>query len=300
MESTSLLQRYGTYLLVFAAIALLIYIIVIMIQSFHKEHTERKIKNDHNESMANTIYYFVNRSTLSQIQLSWGILLAASVMAVLIFAKVSNPFIIMGAGAVMFMSGLFLPYLYYASKVKKRAAAFSEGMLDFAMGMTSALRAGQALPQAIEVFTRRCDAGPLKEELLIVQREYRLGVDLATAMEHMYNRIPCEDLQLLVVSIRLTTQSGGSMADVLERMTHMIRSRTDFIRKLNALTAQGRFEALAMSAAPLVAFLLLFCINNELMLPMIQTAIGWCALGVMLTLEVIGYFVIRGIVNIEV
>lgn len=116
----------------------------------------------------------------------------------------------------------------------------------------------------------------------------------------MYNRIPCEDLQLLIISIRLTAQSGGSMVDVLEKITQMIRGRTEFQQKLRALTAQGRFEALAMSLAPLVAFTLLFFINNDLMLPMVQTAIGWCAICVMLTLEVIGYLVIRAIVDIKV
>ena len=55
-----------------------------------------------------------------------------------------------------------------------------------------------------------------------------------------------------------------------------------------------------MSLAPLVAFTLLFFINNDLMLPMVQTAIGWCAICVMLTLEVIGYLVIRAIVDIKV
>ena len=55
-----------------------------------------------------------------------------------------------------------------------------------------------------------------------------------------------------------------------------------------------------MSLAPLLAFLVLFVINNDLMLPMVQTLIGWCALGVMVTLEVIGYIVIRAIVNIKV
>ena len=80
----------------------------------------------------------------------------------------------------------------------------------------------------------------------------------------------------------------------------MIRGRTEFQQKLRALTAQGRFEALAMSLAPLAAFTLLFFINNDLMLPMVQTLIGWCAIGVMLTLEAIGYFVIRAIVDIKV
>ena len=300
MESLSLIQRYGIYLLVFVAMMMLVYIVINMIQSFHKEHTERKIKGERSESMVNNIHYFVSRTAFSQLQLSWGILLSALVIAILIFARVHLLPLILGSGAAMFLAGVFMPFWYYSAKVKRRAELFKQGMLEFSMGLTNALRAGQALPQALEVFTRRCEPGPLKDELLIVQREYRLGVDLATAMEHMHNRIPCEDLQLLVVSIRLTSQSGGSMADVLERMTHMIRSRTDFIRKLNARTAQGRFEAIAMSAAPLVAFVLLFCINSELMMPMFQSIIGWCAIGVMLTLEVIGYFVIRAIVNIEV
>ena len=203
------------------------------------------------------------------------------------------------AAAVAFALGLAAPWFYFAGKVRKRAQLFEGSILDLALGLTSGLRAGQALPQALEVFSRRCE-GPLKEELMIVIREYRLGLELAEALQRMYNRIPCEDLQLLIISIRLTTQSGGSMAEVLEKITRMIRGRTEFNQKLRALTAQGRFEALAMSLAPLVAFLLLFFINNDLMLPMVQTAIGWCAIGVMLALEVIGYLVIRAIVDIKV
>jgi tight adherence protein B len=133
-----------------------------------------------------------------------------------------------------------------------------------------------------------------------VLREYWLGVELPDALQRMYDRLPCEDLQLLIVSIRLTLQSGGSLADVLQRITQTIRGRIEFQQKLKALTAQGRFEALAMSLAPLLAFVLLFVINNDLMLPMVQTLIGWCAIGVMLTLEIIGYFVIRAIVDVKV
>lgn len=131
-------------------------------------------------------------------------------------------------------------------------------------------------------------------------KEYRLGVELPDALQRMYDRLPCEDLQLLIISIRLTLQSGGSLADVLQRITQTIRGRIEFQQKLKALTAQGRFEALAMSLAPLLAFVLLFVINNDLMLPMVKTLIGWCAIGVMLTLETIGYFVIRAIVDVKV
>ena len=278
---------------------MLIYILITLIQSFSLEHADRKIKEDRSEGVANNIYYFINRTTLQQIQLSAGILLSGALISILIFCQVYEPLIIIPAAALLFAAGMAAPWLYFSGKARKRAEQFENSILDLSLGLTSGLRAGQALPQALEVFSRRCEE-PLKEELMIVIREYRLGLELSEALQRMYNRIPCEDLQLLIVSIRLTSQSGGSMAEVLEKITWMIRGRTEFHQKLRALTAQGRFEALAMSLAPLVAFILLFFINNDLMLPMIRTLIGWCAIGVMLTLEVIGYFVIRAIVDIKV
>lgn len=299
MSSITVLQRYGVYLLVLFAVALLIYILISLVQSFSLEQADRKIRENRSEGVANNIYYFINRTTLQQIQLSLGILLAGGLIAVLVFCQVYEPLIVVPAAAGAFVLGLAAPWFYFSGKARRRAALFENSILDLSLGLTSGLRAGQALPQALEVFSRRCE-GPLKEELMIVIREYRLGLELAEAMQRMYNRIPCEDLQLLIISIRLTTQSGGSMVEVLEKITQMIRGRTEFHQKLRALTAQGRFEALAMALAPLVAFLLLFFINNDLMLPMVQTLIGWCAIGVMLTLEVIGYLVIRSIVDIKV
>ena len=299
MNSVSVLQRYGLYLLVLAAVAMLVYIVISLVQSFTLEHADRKLKEQDSDGAANNIYYFIRRTTLQQLQLSVGTLLSGLLIAILVFCQVYDLRIIIPATSVLFLAGMAAPWLYFNGKARKRALEFETSILDLALGLTSGLRAGQALPQALEVFSRRCE-GPMKEELMIVIREYRLGLELAEALQRMYNRLPCEDLQLLIVSIRLTAQSGGSMADVLGKITQMIRGRTEFQQKLRALTVQGRFEALAMSLAPLVAFLLLFFINNELMLPMVQTTVGWCAIGVMLTLELIGYFVIRSIVNIEV
>ena len=299
MASLSLLQRYGVYLLVLFAVALLIYILISLIQSFSMEQADRKIRENRSEGMANNIYFFIGRATLQQLQLSLGILLAGGLITTLIFCQVSEPLIIVPVAALAFFLGMAAPWFYFSQQARRRAERFENSILDLSLGLTSGLRAGQALPQALEVFSRRSE-GPLKEELMIVIREYRLGLELAEAMQRMYNRIPCEDLQLLIISIRLTTQSGGSMVEVLEKITRMIRGRTEFHQKLKALTAQGRFEALAMALAPLVAFLLLFFINNDLMLPMVQTLIGWCAIGAMLALEVIGYLVIRSIVDIKV
>ena len=295
----SILQKFGICLLVFAAVFLLIFLSVGMIQGISMEHYDHKVKDKTAGGHRNDIGYFVAPRVLLQIQISIGTLLVALIVAILLFCKVFMAYVLIPVSLLALGIGFVLPILYYSRKVKKRASDFEGSILDLSMGLTSGLRAGQALPQALEVFARRSE-GTLKEELDIVLREYRLGVELPDALQRMYDRLSCEDLQLLIVSIRLTLQSGGSLADVLQRITQTIRGRIEFQQKLRALTAQGRFEALAMSLAPLLAFVLLFVINNDLMLPMVQTLIGWCAIGVMLTLETIGYFVIRAIVDVKV
>lgn len=299
MNSVPLLQRYVIYLLVFAAAGMLIYVVVQLIQSFSMERYDRRLKNVNSNGHRNDIGYFIAPKTLFQVQLSLGVLMLGITIAVLLFFQVFYWYVLVIVAVLSLAAGFVLPLLYFLRKVKKRAADFERSILDLSMGLTSGLRAGQALPQALEVFSRRCD-GPMKEELEVVLREYRLGLELTEALQRMYDRLPCEDLQLLVISIRLTQQSGGSLADVLQRITQTIRGRIDFQQKLKALTAQGRFEALAMSLAPLLAFILLFIINNDLMLPMVQTLVGWCAIGIMLTLEVLGYIVIRAIVDVKV
>lgn len=119
-------------------------------------------------------------------------------------------------------------------------------------------------------------------------------------MGRLATRMPCEDMRLLTCSIKLTIQTGGSLVDVLSQMVETIRQRTEFHEKLRTLTAQGRFEAMAMAAAPLVAFVILYVCQPDLMRPLVTTAIGWGAIGVMLVLEAIGFVFIRRIVTIEV
>ena len=157
----------------------------------------------------------------------------------------------------------------------------------------------EALPAALEAISGRLPS-PMAEEIAVVLREYRLGLDLPEALGRLAARVPCEDITLLVGSIRLTQQAGGSLAEVLAKMVEMIRARTEFQAKLKAMTAQGRFEAIAMSLAPLFVFLLLFLIDRSLMLPLVTTPIGWTTIVLDFVWVVIGFLIIDRIVTIEV
>lgn len=204
-----------------------------------------------------------------------------------------------GVALAAAVAASFVPLAIVRNRSRKRLEAAESQVLDLATGLASGLRSGQALPAALEAVSARLPS-PMADEVKTVLREYRLGLDLPDALARLSLRVPCEDLTLLVGSIRLTQQAGGSLAEVLDKMVEMIRGRTEFQSKLKAMTAQGRFEAIAMSLAPAFVFVILFLIDRPLMLPLVTTRAGWMTIvgdAIWLT---IGFFIIKRIVTIEV
>ena len=224
----------------------------------------------------------------------------ALVFPFLLWCKgVSAALLLIFVGIIAAVIGWRLPIFYYNKKVQARKSRFDGQILHLAMNLSNGLRSGMALPQALEGASSRMP-DPMKEELLVVLRETRLGLDLPEAFERLYRRMPGEDLRLLLTSIRLSLQTGGSLAEILSRMVETIRARTEFQEKVKTMTAQGRFEAIAMSLAPLVVYILLKVIDPELMKPLTSTVVGWCAIGTVAFLLTIGFVIIRKIVTIDV
>jgi len=251
------------------------------------------------EDIGSPLDRFVAPGRLFRLRLTFAVIPALIAFANLFLAGVERVVVLVLVPALFAVIGSFGPVLYYRMQVKRRQALFEAEILNLTTGVTNALTAGMALPQSLEKVGEQM-SGPMKEELSIVLREYRLGVDLVRALDRMFRRMPCEDMRLLVSAIKLTTEAGGSLASVLAEMTGMIRGRREFADKVKALTAEGRFEAIAMSCAPMVAFGFLHLIQAELMRPLYTTGVGWCTLGAVVALEVAGYCVIRKIVSIEV
>jgi tight adherence protein B len=287
------------YMLVFGAVVLVIYSFAGLANSISMEKAELDRKSKEIQSWNNPMNRFISDQRLVQFRVSSAVMLGGIFTGILLFASVTNPLIWVPIAAGMGLVGWMSPFWYYNWKLTDRKNKFENRILDLTMGLANGLRSGQALPQALEAIARRLE-GPIQEELMVVLREYRFGLELAEALERMQQRMPCEDLRLLVTSVKLTSQSGGSMAEVLSRMTEMIRGRTEFQGKLRTLTAQGRFEAIAISASPFVAFVILYLVDTELMAPMLKTTVGWMALGVVVLLETIGFYIINKIVTIEV
>jgi tight adherence protein B len=258
-----------------------------------EEHASRP------EAKYNPLSHFIAPGFLIQLRFAAAFLLGGVALCILLFLRVSMiPALIFGT-LIPAVFAFYVILFHFRRKVKKRALDFQKKLLDLVMGLANGLRAGMALPQALDVISRDV-GGPLQEEIFIALSEYRLGVELPDALERIYRRIPAEDLKLLIISIRLSQQTGGSMADVLDHMIDTIRQRTVFQEKLATLTAQGRFESIAMALMPLAALAILYFLDPALMSPLVTTGTGWCALGIVAILEAIGFLIIRKIVAIEV
>ena len=242
--------------------------------------------------------YFISKPKLRKIQICFATVGALIMLCILLVSGVSAwamPVLAALAGGAAFA----LPYLYYKRKVEMRNAEFRSRLLDVILGLNNGMRSGVALPQALEVVGRDI-GGVMQEEIAMTLYEYRLGIDLTEALTRLERRMPDDNLKLFVTAVGISQQTGGSLADIMDKLIETIRQRSVMEDKINTLTAQGKFESIVMSCAPLMAFVILYLLDRQLMEPLVTTVPGWGAILVVLMLESIGYLFIRKIVRVEI
>jgi tight adherence protein B len=285
-------------ILVFVAVGVCVFVFTPLLVDFGLERTEGRYRSKDGTS-DDPIYRFTTPERLLQTSWSMCILAAGLATAIPIAFGILNPFLLVFLAVLLGYIAFQLPGKWLNMKIKKRRQLFESRLVDLVMGLSTGLRSGAALPQSLEMLTRDM-GGPIGEEFAQLLHEYRLGVDMPDGLAKLCRRMPSEDLNLIATAVRVTLQAGGSLAEVLDKISGTIRERTEFYEKLRTMTAQGRFEAIAMALAPLAAFLLLYMIDSELMKPFVTTKTGWMMFGVMLGLEGIGFFFINKIVSVEV
>lgn len=290
------------YLLVFSAVVLAAIVTMRLFRAIGAakgEGLESQQRRAAYHGESNPMDLFVSQGRLFQLRLTFALVPGIGFPLGFLLAGFHHPIVLMLMGCALGLVGYYLPRWYYESLVAKRKLQFESKILDLTMGLANALKAGMALPQALDRVSAQM-GGVMQDELAVVLRDYRLGLNIVEALERLQTRMPSEDIRLLMSAIKLTLQSGGSLVDVLSEMVTMIRGRTEFQEKLKTLTAQGRFEAIAMASAPLAAFGLLYLVNPGLMTPLVTTVTGWLAISAAVALEVMGFVCIKKIVTIEV
>jgi tight adherence protein B len=144
-----------------------------------------------------------------------------------------------------------IPIVYIRVRRRRRLKAFA-AQLPFALDLIkSSLEAGHALPRALQVLVKEF-ADPLGGEFRTVLEQTRIGLPLGRALEEMLQRVPEEDLKLLVVAIKVQNEVGSSLASIVGRLSEIVRIRQRLVLQVKALTAQSRFGGLVVGLLPVV------------------------------------------------
>ena len=131
-------------------------------------------------------------------------------------------------------------------------------------------------------------------------REQRLGVTLDEALGSLERRMGGDDLRLFTAAARIAGDSGGNLAETLERLADTIRRKLTVEGKIRALTAQGRLQGWIMTSLPVAVAAALFAIEPQDMAPLLSTWQGWMVCGVIGVLELAGLVFIRRIMDIDI
>lgn len=192
-----------------------------------------------------------------------------------------------------------LPRLGLRQLRKRRVAKFNEQLEDVLMGISSSLKAGFSIQQAIEEVGDEARP-PISVEFRLLAQECRLGVPLTQALENMNRRLESEDFELVATAIITARQTGGELTGALERLAALIRERLRIARKLHAITAMGRMQAWMIGAMPFVLLIGINYVAPALLEGIFDSIIGYALLGGVFLLVTIGFLVIRKITTIDI
>ena len=192
-----------------------------------------------------------------------------------------------------------LPNLLLIRLSRRRRLRFAEQLPDALMLVAGAIRSGASLPLALRQMSVEVPP-PCGQEFELMLREQRLGVTLDDALGSLERRMGGDDLRLFTAAVRIAGESGGNLAETLERLADTIRRKLTVEGKIRALTAQGRLQGWIMTLLPVAVAAALFVIEPEAMEPLVATWQGWVVCCVIAALELAGLVFIRRIMDIDI
>jgi len=195
--------------------------------------------------------------------------------------------------------GLLLPSLAIRFLKKRRDARFRVQLVDALMNISNSLRAGFSLHQAFELIQREM-SNPISQEFRLANQQLRFGLTMDDALTNLLERMPSDDLDLVVTAISISRDVGGNLTEVFDNIAETIRSRHRLYGKIKALTAQGKWQAALVCSIPVLFAIAMNMIQPEMMHTVYTEPLGWAMIGAIVLLQTLGIVTILKIVNIDV
>lgn len=209
-----------------------------------------------------------------------------------------NPLLFL-SWAVLIFAAVLLPRRILAKLNGARQLQMRSQIPEVLDMISNSLRAGLTLQQAISRNLSRFPM-PAKEEFALVLQDVNLGYSLSQAIDNMEARIGDPDIKMVAIASKIGLEHGSKLAESYALLSHLMRDKTAFESELKAMTAEGRMQALVMTALPFVLLIVMTIIQPQSTKEFLSSTVGTCMFGAMLLMQIVAYFWLRSIMAIKI
>lgn len=192
-----------------------------------------------------------------------------------------------------------MPVLWLMFKRKKRLSLFSKQLPEALELLSRSLRAGHSLAAGFGLVASEMH-DPIAREFGRAFEEQNLGISLDEALEDMTIRVPNMDLRFFATAVVLQRQTGGDLAEILDKIGSLIRERFKLAGQIQALTGEGRLSGIVLLGLPPTLFATMLYLNYDYAMVLFRDETGRKLMAGALVLQLVGALVIRKIINIKV
>lgn len=192
-----------------------------------------------------------------------------------------------------------LPLVWLFLRRRWRLRKFGQQLPEALELISRALRAGHSLASGISLVADEM-SDPIGKEFGRCYETQNFGVPLEEALETMSERVPNLDLRFFVTAIVLQRQTGGDLAEILDKIGSLIRERFKIWGQIQALTGEGRLSGIVLLALPPALFVVMYRLNPDYCMVLFTDPMGHKMLAVAVVMQIIGALVIRKIISIKV
>ena len=227
------------------------------------------------------------------------VLAAGGVFAILVVVALSTGVVLLLLGALA--GGVFVWWQtgsIVRRRIVRRVKAVDAHLDEALTAIAGSLRAGFSFPQSVQMSLNQL-RWPLNDEMRTMLEEVNVGASLDTALRDMAERIESYEVDITVNAVLVQRQVGGSLAEILDNVARTIRDRRELRGHIMALTAQQRLSAYFVAGVPIFMAGFLSLISWEFMKPLYLTTVGNILLAIGLTLDMVGFLVMRRLTKID-
>lgn len=226
----------------------------------------------------------------------FGITIACGVVGVVLAIIARAPLPMYPFCAVLFA---LIPLGWLLWRRRCRFKKFAMQLPDALELIARALRSGHSLASGLSVVVQEMP-DPISKEFSMAYEEQNLGIPIETALKNLHKRMPNMDFKFFSTAVAIQRQSGGDLAEILDKIGHIVRERFRILGQVAALTGEGRISGVVLMALPIALFFAVYYLNQEYVMLLFTDELGRKMVAAAAFLQILGAIAIKKIVAIKV